>query len=379
MKVEKFTEISDKLRNDWEALWNNSTCANIVNSPAWTLAAKKAFNYRDLLIIAIYDDEKKNILAISAFVKEKIFGVSAWTVPAREYVDKRSILASFEDEKIIDLMLSEVLKLGIVYLCCYKLDEALKMYGRATTVNMFKGDVNMYLEFSGGRYGKYPNKKRNNLLNRAEKENVKIKFITTTYSKDMGALETCFMIDKESVKRTKGKGVFHRPEARQFYKTLAELASENVPLSILYLNDKPVSYLIAFMVNGTFTATQKAYLEGFEYFNPGKLMTIKLLDYYCEKRLPIVEFGRGCDRSKHNFTSNYYVLYSLVISNSALLRFYIAIMHDFRLKAYKSLSQHPKCYFFYKKIKEAIAFLFCMKAVCCYYHYAFSGFHSINL
>lgn len=378
MKIRKFTEISNELRNDWEMLWRNSPYANIVNSPAWTLAANKAFNYKDLLIISVYNDRGTDLLAIAAFVKEKIFGVPMWTAPGVEFSDKCSILADLSDRNVMSSLVPEIVRLGFVYLPHCTQDEIKKMQEFMPKSKTLKSDVNLYMDFSKGKYGKYSNKKIKNLLNRIENSKTQLDFVTSNCANNNGALETCFRIDVASVKHSKGRGVFYKPEAREFYRALAELSPESVPLSILYLNNKPVSYLIAFLVNNVYTTTQKAYLEGFEYYNPGKLTLMKLIDHY-EKELPMIEFGRGCDQSKRSFTSSFYVLYNLIISKNALVPLYISTMHDFHTKAYESISSNPRVYCLYKKVKEAVALFFCVKLLCCYEEQIFGDVISVNL
>lgn len=364
MKIVKFTEISDELRNDWGVLWKSSAFANIVNSPAWTLAAHRTYGYENLLIISIYDDQKANLQAVTALVKEKLFGISIWTAPGIEFADKCSILANLNDKDIMRSLMSEMMKLGIVYLPYCKQDEIMKIREHLPQSTAFKSEVDLYMDFSKGKYGKYPHKKRKNLLNRIENMKTQLDFATTS-ADDNKALEACFEIDKASIKQSKGRGVFYKNDARKFYKELSGLLPENVPLSVLYLNKKPVSYQIGFLVNNVYSATQKAYLEGFEYYNPGKLTLIKLIDHYCKKGLPFMEFGRGCDRSKRDFTSSYYVLYNLIISRNALLNLYFKKMHDLRTNAYHFVSGHAKLYRFYKKVKEVVIVYFSICLVHC--------------
>lgn len=353
MKIIKFTEISNKLRADWEALWKNSSCANLVNSPAWTLAAEKTYSYKDLLIIAVYDDQEANMQAIAIFVKEKMFGISLWTVPVIEFADRCTMLANLNDEDVMRFLLSEIAKLGIVYLPYCTQDEMIKMREYIPASKKFKSEVNLYIDFSKGKYGKY-SKKRNNLLNRSENMKMRLDIFTEVNANYSKALEVCFDIDKASVKQSKGKGVFYKNYAREFYKKLSKLSSGNMSITILYLNDKPISYEIGFLARDVYTSEQKAFLEGFEYYNPGKLIVIKLIDYYYEKGFAVMEFGRGCDRSKRDFTSNYHMLYGVIISKNIPLKLYIMAMHDLRTEVYKFVSSHAKLYCFYKKVKEAI-------------------------
>jgi len=291
--------------------------------------------------------------AIAVFVKEKKFGISLWTVPVIEFADRCTMLANLDDEDVMRSLLSEIMKLGVVYFPYCTQEEIIKIREYIPGSKKFKSEVNLYIDFSKGKYGKY-SKKRNNLLNRAKNMKMRLDIFTTANADYGKALDVCFEIDKASVKQSKGKGVFYKNDAGEFYKNLSELSNGNMPVAILYLNDRPVSYEIGFLAKDVYTSEQKAYLEGFEYYNPGKLTVIKLIDHYHERGLACMEFGRGCDRSKRDFTSDYHVLYSLIISKNVPLKLYLMTMHDLRTEVYKFVSRHVKLYRFYKRVKEAI-------------------------
>ena len=178
-----------------------------------------------------------------------------------------------------------------------------------------------------------------------------MEFVTASPEHINESLDICFDIEKISSKHHKGKGIFFRPEVQKFYKSLAKMTPCNVPVSLLYLNNTPVSYLIGFYVNGIYQATQKAYLAGYEYFNPGKIQMVKLIDYLHENGNPAIELGRGCDRFKRDFSKSYHEQYNLVISQNPLVRFYIINLFKLRMKSYKLISKHTKAYRHFKKLK----------------------------
>ena len=127
MKIQKFTYLNDKLLHDWSKLWEQSPSANMVNSPAWFNAARIAFGEKPASIIALYDDLENDLIAIAALVKEKIFAIPVWTVPGGQFADKNSILVDFHDEEVIKILLTEISKLGNVYLPEYTSNQLQKI------------------------------------------------------------------------------------------------------------------------------------------------------------------------------------------------------------------------------------------------------------
>ncbi len=350
-KIKKFTEINDKLISDWKKLWKKSPNANIVNSPYWLLSAINTFEEKNILIIAAYD-EQNNLTAVAPFIIKKIFGIPFFTVPASEFADKNSILADFNDQALINSLFKEILSLGNIYLTEYTLDKIQNIQHSIKALSFIKNDVNPYIDFSKGKYGELSNKRRNNLLHRLENTKTNMEFIISSPENINKCLDISFDIEKTSSKQHNGKGVFFRPEVQKFYKSLVKMAPNNVPVSLLYLNNTPVSYLIGFHVNNTYQATQKAYLAGYEYFNPGKIQMIKLIDYLYENGNPAIEMGRGYDRFKRDFSKNYHEQYNLIISKSPLVRFYITNLLKLRIKTYEFIIQHTKPYRLFKKIKN---------------------------
>lgn len=354
MKTIKFTALSDKLIADWDAIWKNSANANMVNSSTWTIAAQTAFHKKNVCIIAVYDDQEKNLVAIAAFVKENLYGIPFWTQPGREFADKTSILIDFKDLETVDLLFSEIKKLGTSYLTEYTQDQIQEIQQSVPAITAWKSDVNPYIDFSQGKYGELPNRRRNTFLRRLEETNVHADLVTSADDTSRKALEVCFQIDMASLKQKKGKGIFYREEVREFYKALIVRSPENVPVSVLYLENKPISYLIGFQVKGVYQASQKAFLPGFEFYNPGKLLMIKFIDSFDPNSLPAIELGRGYDRFKLHFTKSYYELYDLIITQNKATAIYITTLLTLKKKAYEAINKHAKLYQFYTRLRDTL-------------------------
>ena len=268
-----------------------------------------------------------------------------------QFADKNSILVDFHDEEVIKILLTEISKLGNVYLPEYTSNQLQKIKPLSKTLTAWKNDVNPYINYAVGKYGEYPNRRRNNLLHRLDSKNMKASLITAT---DKENLEICFAIDIDSAKQAKGKGIFYRSDVKKFYQLLSKYNPENIQINLMYFENKPVSYLIGFLVKGTYQASQKAFLTGYEYFNPGKLLMIKVIDYYSINGNPIIELGRGYDRFKRDFSKDYHELYNLFISENKFIRLYISSVSKLRMRLYELMYRNVKIYRSYTRLRDYI-------------------------
>ncbi len=345
---------TDQIIADWKNLWEMSPAANMVNSPEWFLSAQKAFGERKASIVLVYEGDQNKLLAIAAFVREKVFGIPVWTTPGREFADKNSILVDFKNQDIMRLLFGEIAKLGPVYLVEYEKKQLEEIKKYTKNVTAWKNDVNPYIDFSKGKYGDFPNRRRNNLISRLESGEIECKLETTTAENSREAIEKCFTIDTISAKQAHGKGIFYRQDARVFYRSLVEMSPSYVPISLLYFGDKPVSYLLGFKVREVYQAAQKAFVRGYEYYNPGKLLMVKLIDHYREEENVKIELGRGYDRFKRDFAHDFVELHNLIIANNPAIRLYFSSFARTRMKIYDLLYKHTYLYRLYTRLRDLL-------------------------
>lgn len=349
LKTQILSSANDQLITEWEKLWNKSTYANIVNSPGWFQAALSAFNYNGIKIITIRDGKNGELLAVAPFVKVKYFSVPFYTMPALEFADNTHILADFQNKELISFLFSEIRKLNNVYLPYINDDLLEKTKKHLDFSKIFSGDVMPYIDFAQGPYGNLPNRKKNIVLNRLNQSGKKFKILTVAPDPS-DALEKTFEIDITSAKHTKGQGVFHRRDAREFYKQLAANNPSNIVITLVFFDDNPASYLIGFVCGNIYSGSQKAYVTGYEYYSLGRLSLINLLDYFREKGSPVFSLGRGSDNFKKDFTQNYTQLYNLIISKNKFILLYIPFMYTLRNNTYDYMKTHKMLYSIYKSI-----------------------------
>lgn len=353
MEVKIYTTFDSNLLEDWKNLWEKSGKNNAVSSPGWFQAAYNAFRPKSVAIVTVYT-KTKNLIAIAPFFKSNLFGSSVFTFPAREFAFQDALLIEEDSLEAFYSLLKGVWQLGNVLLSPLDYQLAKLIHNKERNSYMFLTDKNPYINLSQYIYGDFPEKKRKNLLNRIQKIDVPVYLLNTT-EYDKKKLDLIFHIDKESNKQLHGKGVFYRKDVQEFYIGLFQNIPSKLMTSLLYFGDIPIAYTIGFLSESIYIGSQKAYLSGYEYFNPGKILQLKLLDYCDQQNIKTFSFGFGYDRFKLDFTKNASDVYSVIISKNLILRYYLLGSLYMRKKLYTQCSKSAKVYSLYKKIKGKVS------------------------
>lgn len=353
MEVKIYTTLDSKLFDDWKSLWEKSGKKNIVSSPGWFQAAYKAFQPKSVAIVAVYKNTK-NLVAIAPFFKTNLFGFSVFTFPAREFAFQEALLIEENSQEAFNSLLKAISQLKNVLLSPLNNQLGKLIHNKVRNSYIFLADKNPYIDLTQYVYGDFPEKKRKNLLNRIQKVDVPVYLLNTTeYNKKN--LDLIFHIDQESNKQLHGKGVFYKKEIQEFYISLFQNIPSRLMASFLYFGDIPIAYTIGFLSDSIYTGSQKAYLSGYEYFNPGKILQLKLLDFCDQEKIKTFSFGFGYDRFKMDFTKNVNDVYSVIISKNNILRYYLLGSFYMQKKLYTQFSKSAKVYSLYKKIKSKVS------------------------
>lgn len=348
MRVQIFLKPTEILIKEWEKLWENSLYANVVNSPAWFLYACKAFSYKEKLIVALYADND-SLVGVGGFVKNNLYGISVYTVPALEFADKNPLLIDFKNKNYIKIFFKEIDKLGTVCISALSRDEVKLI----DSTCIFIDSICPFIELSGGTYVDLSKHKKKKLFKRLEKLPEKITFKNYNGT-DLEALEIAYSIELESSKIKSGKKVFSKSSNRVFYSELAQKVPYNTIVSLLFFGQKPVAYTIGFLCNGIFTSSQKAHLDCYSYYNPGRVLKYYLIDYLNKMGIAEFNFGRGADYFKMSFTNTTRELYSIVVSRKKIIKSYILVAYRIREFLYNIVSKYKSIYVFYGAIKSKL-------------------------
>jgi CelD/BcsL family acetyltransferase involved in cellulose biosynthesis len=350
MRIKTYNQLSDVLLSKWEELWQNSEFATVVNSPAWFLSSLKAFPTKEIRIIALH--KSKKLIGIALFVKVKMYGFSVWQTPGAEFADRNSLLLDLNEDTIVYYFCEELKKLGNVNLTGLTSENIMLLQQKVKNAKFLQVDQDPYSYFEESIYGDFPKRHRTNVMNRLSHLEEPVEFITSRKNHNK-ALEIAYQIEIQSSKNEHGKSVFDRTDAKTFYSSFANLLPKNMAISLLYFGEKPVAYCIGFVCNNTFFASQKAHLSEYNYYNPGKVVMIKMLEYWNKKGIQEFSHGRGYDRFKMSFTKTARPIFTMTYSKYFFLPSLLNSLSIFQQKIYEIISRHQKMYAEYHNLKNS--------------------------
>lgn len=346
MKIEIYKKFDTDLQEKWLNLWKSVSYANYTNSPQWFLSVIESFGYKDFVIIAIYQEEE--LVAIGGLVKVKKFGLPCYTVAPGDFVLGIPFIIDPSDSGVRKNFFASLRNLGTVYL--ENIPEMfLASVKNKAGISTMCSTVNLYFPIHiENNMVTIP--KRSRLLNRIRgiEDDFTMKYFT---GENAEKLDLIYSIDKESSKQNKGYNVFNNKKIKEFYKNLAKNFREDFYIHILFFKEKPIAYYIGFLVNNTYYWSQNAFISEYSNYSPGKILLVKIIDFFGLKNVKEINFGSGDYRIKRLFTDEYVNLYNVVISNSSLNENYIKNFTKIKNFAYHSLQKNAKLYSLYRKVK----------------------------
>jgi len=351
MKTALYKTIDQKFIKEWQLLWEKSSYANYTNSPQWFLSAVDAFKFKNYAIIAIYEEEK--LIATGAFVKEKKYGLSVYTIAPADFVCGEPFLLDWENKLLIKTFVANLLALGIVNFTNLPEKIVLALQKETKQLNVTKQTINLFFSIKKDDKEKVLIPKRSRLTNRIRglEEQFVMESFDGTNSK---GLELVFSIDKESSKEKKGYSAFANKNIRSFYKNLSQKLEKKFLVAVMFYNEKPIAYYIGFIVKGVFYWSQNAYISEYGQYSPGKVLLVKLIDFLGTKNVTEIDFGSGDYPMKRLLTDEYRDMYQMTISKNAFVRLYMQYINKIENNLYEKLYNNKMLYATYRKGKKLI-------------------------
>jgi len=118
---------------------------------------------------------------------------------------------------------------------------------------------------------------------------------------------------------------------------LNQLNSENIMINFLFYKKEPICYQFNFLYNNTFIACSTAYKSRYKYLFPGKLLTYLLLKKLAAMGINTVDFSRGDNSFKREFTPYSYQQYSIYHTSNKIFMFWFALLNQLK----NQLEKHP--------------------------------------
>lgn len=352
MNTHVHTSLTPELAAEWRALWeSHRDLATAFNAPEWVEAAQKAFSERDIRIVTVRTNDGQ-LAGICSLVKFKLYGMTAYGAPAAEFADKPTILIDWDNTLAVEHLAGELGKLGIVYLS-YCRGEIMNRLSAAAPghVVSFQDDQNAVVDFANGPFGDLSQSSRNKIRNRINKSKEPVTMHHSEHD-PVRMLKSTYRVENQSTKNARGMGVLTRPQVRSFFERLALRKPELIHVSIMEVGDKPIAFSVDFLAHKIYQGSQKAYVHGYEYIQPGKYLVMKLLEYNCEKGYSGFDFGRGYDNFKLQFTKNVRPVYTVVLANKMVGQ-YISRIRTIRHHVYHTIVSQKPLYKAFKTVRNA--------------------------
>ncbi len=351
MQLKIIDHITTNIYEDWLRLWENSNFANCVNSPAWLKSVIDTFKYKHYKIILIYD--QKELVAASGLIQVKKYGTNFYSLPPKDFVYGNPFLIDLNNRKVVEIFCQALNQIGNIFLenVPFELTDKLKLYIKQ--LDAYNSTINYLLHIQADEKGQplIPNRKKFMKRVKHNQNDFKIKsYDGSSYS----ALEQVFQIDNNGRKQSRGYGTFSNSKIKQLYIALAKNFSKYFSINLLYFQNTPIAYNMGFIINKTYYGNQISFINEYAKYFPGKVLMVKFIDAKWAKKVNKIDFGSGDSFFKSSFADQSRPLYNLVISKSLLFRTITKIINKNKEFLFKNLSNHPRIYSLYRKIKNII-------------------------
>jgi len=351
MKTVLYKSIDKEILDEWEQLWKESPDGNYINSPYWFVSVIESFNYKNFVLIAIYENGK--LIAIGSLVNRKKYGLDFYTVAPEDFVCGIPFLIDLTNTEVVKELTQQLLDLGNILFTnvSEKFIYALKVH--TEKIDTLYQAPNYYLALTKNENGNIFLRKRNKLIH--EIKGNEEKFILQPFNGESSKnLDLIFDLDNKSSKYGKGYNTFSSSSIKKFYKTLAKHFGKYFCFNILYFEKFPIAYEIGFLIDRKYFGSQMAYLSEYKQYSPGKVIFVKVADFLGSKGVRQWDMGSGESSVKKLVTEEKRELYQIILSKNIFVRAYITSMSTFKNFAFDQLHQYVKIYSVYKKIKKAI-------------------------
>ena len=333
----------------WESLWKKSPQVTYANSSAWFLSVLKSFDYKEYAIVRVYN--KKELVAIAGFVKEKKYGISFYTVAPGDFVCGLPMLLDIHNKTVVRTFLTALNELGTVSFDNIPEEIVAAFREQTSLLSASEQTINLYFAIEKDEKGAVRIPKRSRLTNRIKGQEDDFTMRTFDGATSEG-LDIIFAIDEQSSKQHKGYSTFSDKTIKTFYKEFASQFGKQFLAAILYYKERPIAYYIGFLAGNTYFWSQNAFIADYQQYSPGKILLVKLIDFLGKQNVTIVDFGSGDYRMKRLLTNDYHKLFFVVLAKNTFIRNYFINVTKLKNAVYEQLHQRALIYTLYRKAKN---------------------------
>lgn len=293
-------QLSKKLLEEWQRLWDESSNVHLFNSPVWLQICEDYFQEEVTLITVRKQDKLYAVLLSST---QKWFGVSTLSCPSGRFMDKFSLLKKNGSKEMMKALINYLEEEGNFYLAEVNEKDKEIVARLADDVIIHESDINYYLPLEDSPLQYLSKKNASKIRNRIKNNEQYLSY--KTFKGDEHSLAVAFRVDKASYKLKKGQATFVSEDTRKLFRTILRYLKDNFVIDVLYFKRKPIAFSIGFVYKETYLAINTSFDNEFQTLGPGKILAYLLIKRLHHEGFKTLDFGRGDSQLKQDFTPYY--------------------------------------------------------------------------
>lgn len=348
MEVNILTTLDDQLEKQWRFLWQKSQYSSVFNSFGWVRSATEAFNYDQLCILAI--KENNELIGVVPLRKTKIYGVN-FLQTISEYAHRSGFLIDLSNQKLVKTVAEKMLQMGNIYLNHLNQEEY-TAFSKYLTLHSVHPSFTLQASLKPVEGKKqFMVRKKGQILKKAKEvlDLLTLEKHTTHLDK---VITQVFDIDEKSSKKQKEYNVFASEQVREFYQNLINYQPQSLSIYFLLFNTKPVAYEIGFKHHDLYIDSERAIHAENEFFTPGKVLMVKIAEDLAESNFATFDLGPGIDNFKKSLTKEGQFFSDYFLTKNPFVKNYLRICMQLRDKSYSLLFKYSRLYTLYKKLRN---------------------------
>ena len=331
IKVVIIKQLDEAFIGKWSTLLNYSKNTHFFNTPQWFSSCLNAYDIKEYFIFAAY--QGSGLVGVLPLIKSKKFFVDVFASPGEKYLEKSSVLAKNENPRIINEIISQVLKNGNIYLAETPEKITAILAKRKSRGILTLSSINPYIQIEDFPFGTISEKHKKRIAGIIKKNSANLKF--GHYRNNLSEhLQSVFELESRSSKKQDHKDCFSNPDNRRLFKSLIKHAGKDIVINFVYFKNLPIVSSFGFIFNNTYLAYHTSYDKDFSYLIPGKILTYNMLIKLREEGVDLFDFSRGHNEFKNDFTKMFAFQYDYYYSTDSLIRIWWEVINFARrLKA----------------------------------------------
>lgn len=318
-QIKVYKSLTGNFIRQWKELWSHSKNANVHNSYQRFLICVETYNIKDYEIYACYRNKK--LVALMPVCSYRRFGIKVTGSVANNVYYNTSFLIKDYTKDLFKYFFMHVIPKSNFYIT--RVDsrsaEILKLLFPKLLLSVMAGIP--YLDLNNDPLRFIPQSTLKKVRKILEKHSGKFKFeIYDDNLEDL--LKTIFLIERNSSKRLRTRDIFSKKDRREYFKNLVRYGHKLANIAMLYYQNIPIAYSFNLNYGNMFHCAQKAHLNEYKKFMPGKIVAVLLLESLRNTRVERIDFGAGVDSFKQELTPVYYLIYDMYFSKNIFVMFW---------------------------------------------------------